>query len=342
MVARVDYVDIGFAWEGPNTWRGGIANGGLEVREVNLIFKGAERIDVSVHIPPNINPDIVTKFPFTCRRYHETEMTLGDRKSRLPANETNCKLLKVGLEQIKDLTIRAGFFEKGRSSGAICMTSSTGNVAQLQPVIRSDRDINLEAPKKLGEGQVYTLFITSDDLDLSAKLIRETEMPPVVQKEKAANREGAQNLGLASGGGAHVSSEADAYAHEMQGVVRADQEMHSGIGEPVSKPSESPSELDKLPIEELQSRFEATFIQDKKFEVQRMKAARAGNREEVKRIIQPELENGRLLCELAKAIERKGVRPQIPQTENFQSAERQSRALHDDALRNLEESCKMQ
>jgi len=35
---------------------------------------------------------------------------------------------------------------------------------------------------------------------------------------------------------------------------------------PHTKPSETPSDLDKLSIGELQSRFEATFIKDKDFE----------------------------------------------------------------------------
>lgn len=73
-----------------------------------------------------------------------------------------------------------------------------------------------------------------------------------------------------------------------------------------------------------------------------MRAAIAGNIKEINRIIEVEHANSQLLIELAEALERKGIKAQIPQSESFQSAANQSSEAQAEALKGLQETCKVQ
>lgn len=356
---------LNFGWTGPSTCNGGWQNDGLDVRVVDLIFKNA-KTDISVNIPENISPTRVQKLPFTCRKYQETEITLNHRKFKPLASETHPDFLKVSIEQIQNLKIKAGFFEESPNQGPSIMDRS-GKITREKRVLRSDSEVKLEIPKDLEVGQSYTLVITSDDLSLSASLQKkeETNSPNEPNKANEDNRankdefknrmkkmgealisEGIQNLKLASRGGAGVfdstSTEADVFAHAMQGVIRSGQQMHPEISVPYTKPSESSSDLNTLSRNQLQKRFEETYLKDKEFESQRMKAAIAGNIEEMNRIMKLEHENSQLLINLAQALERKGIQPQIPQYPSFQTAANESATAHTEALKNVAEHCKMQ
>ncbi len=94
--------------------------------------------------------------------------------------------------------------------------------------------------------------------------------------------------------------------------------------------------------QELQLRFEATFKQDKEFESQRIRAALAGNIPEMNRILEAETANSQLLMNLAEALQRKGVEPKMPQSGSFMSAANESAELHAEALKGLQDNCKMQ
>lgn len=328
--ATSDKIVLNFGWKGPNIWNGGSSRSGLDVRVVDLVFKGA-KTDISVHLPENISPVAAQKFPFTCRRYHETEVELGGRRFKPLLKETHPNSLCVTVEQIRHLTVRAGFFEKGRPIGPVIL-DPTGRITQQETVRRTDRDIRLEIPEELEIGQTYSLVVTSNDLSLSARLLKaqraEGKMDGKRRTSKeefqgrmkkmgeALIKEGIQNLDLASKGGAGVfdssSTTADVFAHGMKGIIRSGQQMHPEISVPHTKPSESPSDLDMLTTGELQSRFEATFKKDKEFESQRMRAALAGNIKEMNRILEVEHANSQLLINLAEALERKGVKAQIP------------------------------
>ncbi len=346
-----DKIIVNFAWVGPNTSSGGSSRSGLDVRVVDLVFKGA-KTKISVHLPENINPAGAQKFPFTCLRYHEMGV----------AKKTSPESLRVTIEQIHNFTVRVGLFEMGRPIGPKIMDSSTGEITKQQTVRRSDRDVRLEIPEAFEIGQTYSLVVSSDDLSLSARLIKEEKAGPTVQDESQVSRdefqgrmkkmgesliaEGKRNLELASNGGAGVfdssSTSADVVAHVMRGVIRAGQEMHPEIRVPLARSSESPSELGALSSEELQLRFEATFKRDKEFEIQRMRAASAGNVEEMNRILQAELANSQLLGNLVEALERKGLQAQVPQSESFQSTAREAAELHAEGLKGLGEACNMQ
>ena len=351
---------LNFGWEGPSRWRGGWSHGGLDVDSVGLEFKGAKTA-ISVDIPDNISTIIAQKLPFTCRRYHEAELELNSRAFKPVTKETHPDSLKVTVEQIRTLRVKAVFFEESPRKGPAIMDSS-GQITREKYVLRLDREVKLKLPEELEIGQTYTLVVTSNDLSLSARLTKEERFDDAMEAEKKARRveisrrmrnmggalveEGMQNLDLASKGGIPVfdssSTSADVFSHGMQGIIRAGQHMHPGIEVPHSKHSEGPLDLDVLTAEELQSRFEVTYKEDKEFESQSMQMAMAGNIEEMNKIIEAEQANSQLLINLVEALERKGIKAQIPQSESFQAAVNESAEAHAEALEDVKELCKVQ
>lgn len=327
-----DKIVLNFAWTGPNTWNGGSSSrGGSDIGIVDLVFKDAKK-EISVLLPDNINPTGAQKFSFTCRKY------LGKEDGDFPiAKETHPDSLCVTIEQVHNLTVRAGYFEKGRPIGPKIMDTRTGKITQQHTVRRTDMNARLEIPEELEIGQKYSLVVSSNGHSLSARLIKEEKTARPTENKQAASgdevqrrmrkmgealiAEGMQNLGLALSGerGTFDSSStaADVVVHGLKGVIRAGQEMHPEIKVPHTRPSESPADLDKLSADELQSRFEATFRKDKMFERQRMQAAFTGNLPEMNRILPLEMENTRLLINLNEALERKGVKALIPQIAGF-------------------------
>src|SRR3990167_5565016 len=211
-VATSGKIVLNFAWTGPNTWRGGSSYGGIDVRVVGLVFKGATT-NISVHLPENINPVAPQKFSFTCHK---------------SCKETHPDSLCVTTEQVRNLTLKALVFEKGRPIGPMVMDSS-GRITQQTTLRRSDRAIGLEIPEELELGQTYNLVVSSDDLSLSACLVKEEITGHSREEEKATGdefrrrvgkmgealiAEGLRNLELASRG-AFDSSSADVVAHGM-------------------------------------------------------------------------------------------------------------------------------
>lgn len=336
--------------------------GGLDVCVVDLVFNNSET-DISVHIPSDISSSTMQKFPFTCRRYHETEMVmLRGQKFKSLAKETHPNSLSVTVEQIQNLVIKAGFFEKGRPIGPRVMDSS-GRISQQQTVKRSDRVVELEIPEELEIGQTYSLVVTSDDLSLSARLLKEKRANRIEESKKSVKQkeferrtrnmgaalleEGMRNLDLAARGGAGVfdssTTTSDVYAHGMRGIIRAAQQINPEIEVPAAvKPSESSEDLNKLTADILQLRFEKTLIKDKEFEFQRLQAAMSGNIQEMNRITQLELINSQLLIKIVKALEKKGITPQIPQSASFKAAERKAAEALSKSKKNVEEGCKTQ
>ncbi|MFZ0565706.1 MAG: hypothetical protein WAM28_05940 [Chlamydiales bacterium] len=265
---------LNFGWEGPNRWNGGWSHGGSDISVVNLVFKNAKD-DISVHIPDNISPSTVQKLPFTYRRYRDR------REFKVLSQETHPSRLSVTIEQIHNLTLKAGIFTESPHRGLAIMGSS-GAASHQKRILRSDREIRLELPEELEIGETYTLVVTSNDYSLSARL----------QKEE--------------------------------------KQIHPQIKVPDSRPSESSCDLDLLSAEELQSRFAIASKKDIEFENQRLQAAKAGNLEEINRIVNAELKNSQLLINLSEALKRKGIETQFPQPNLDQS------------LATLNETCKTQ
>lgn len=344
--AAGEKVILNFGWQGPSSWHGGSSHGGLDVGVIDLVFKSSTT-RVSVSIPDNISPGSAQKLPFTCRRFL--------------AQETHPDSLKVTAEQILNLTIKAGIFEESPRKGAAIM-DSRGQVTREKHILRSDREIELERPEELEAGQTYSLVVTSDDFSLSARLLKEDREDPIIEDEKKASKdesqnlmrkmgealikEGMQNLDLASKGGAGVfnssSTLAEAFAHGMRGVIRAGQQINAGFRVPHTRPLESPSNLDMLTTEELQSLFEAAITKDKELEAQRMKAALAGNIEDVNKNFEEDLKNSQFLINLTEALERRGIEAQMPQSTSFQSAAAQAAQANDEAIKSLEAACVVQ
>lgn len=153
--ATGEKIGLNFGWEGPSSWHGGRSHGGLDVTVVDLVFKN-EKTDISVRIPDNISPATVKKLPFTCQRGHESDS------------------LEVTAEQIHNLTIKAGIFEESPHKGPAIMDSS-GKITRETRFLRSDREIELEMPKELERGRTYSLVVRSNDLSLSAHLLRDCQ-----------------------------------------------------------------------------------------------------------------------------------------------------------------------
>lgn len=161
MVAIGDKIVLSFGWKGPNTWKGGWSCGGLSILVIDLMFKGAKS-ETSVHFSGSISPAHVQKFEFTFLR-------------RPYSQETHPRSILVTAEQIRNLTLKAGFFEKGDPIGPKVMDLSTGKVTQQETARRKDREVPLVVPEELDEGAHYLLQITADEnLSLSACLVQES------------------------------------------------------------------------------------------------------------------------------------------------------------------------
>jgi hypothetical protein len=339
---------INFGWQGP-TARDveSYEDSSLYVKNVTLGFKNATTA-VSVRIPENISPNTVRRIPFTCQK--------------ISGQETHPDFLQVTIERIRNLTISARISEEIPRGPSI--VESSGRIRREKHSNGEwDRAIPLEVPEELEIGQTYSLVVTSDDLSLSARLLKEERNTRTLEDEKQGHRnefqgrmrnmgealirEGMQNLNLASRNGAGVvdssSTTADVFAHGMRGVIRAGQQMHPDIRVPQTRPSTSPSDLDRLTVDELESRFANTFKKDKEFETQRTQAAMRGDIEKMNEILEVETANSQLLIQLGEALERKGITPQVPQSASFQAAASQAAQAQTEALRYLqEEACKVQ
>jgi hypothetical protein len=136
-------ITLSFAWEGSNFVNGGIANGGTEIRVIDLFFQGAKTL-TCVRLPENINPKEPKNFGFTLlRNWQESS------PSKLSLTET----------QVRNFVLQAGIFQ--------------GRLLPLpKTIIRFNSSIALTIPKELELGQNYTLVVSSNNLSLSARLIK--------------------------------------------------------------------------------------------------------------------------------------------------------------------------
>ncbi len=314
-------ITLNFSWMGPSSRVSEQKD--LSVHTIDLVFKDANT-NTSVVMPDDIQPSRIVKLPFTC-----------------PGP------LKVTIEQIRDLKIYARIY-MGRPN--------EGSSIRRMPA----REITLKVPQELKIGKTYNLEVTSvdtsDDLSLSANLVEEGGFDRDEFQRRAGNmgealiREGRQNLELLSRGGVVVfdssSTRGDVLAHGLRGVIRAGQQMipalevpHTQPLEAPEDPLEAPEDLDKLSVDELQSLFNKTFIKDKQFEIARTKAAKAGDINELNRIVALEVQNSQLLMNLGEALEKKGVTPQMPDSEEFQSAANESAQSQAEQLHAVQEMC---
>ena len=191
-------------FEGSNTFKGGIEHGGLEALVVDLIVWDLST-KISVSIPEHTNSaDEPKKLKFSCIR---------------SGASTRPDSLRLSIDQIKNLVIRVGTFEKGRPVGPKIMDTRTGEVSQQQTLIRDDVITSLKLPESLEPHQKYRLIVSS-----------------------------------------HL-------------VV------------PNTNIAEKPADLNRLCVEELEKRFEAAFIQDKKHECERHLATLQGNTQAMNDII---------------------------------------------------------
>lgn len=322
-------ITLSFGWQGPNQWHGGWDNGGLDAKVVDLKFANAKS-DISVHIPDNISPTTIQKFPYTVRRYSEQEMEIDGRKFKPLKSETTPEFLNVTVDQIRNLKLKIGIFEQSPNKGPMIMDNK-GRITQEKRVLRSDRKIQLELPTMIEVGQEYSLVVASKDFSFSAALVKAVKVAPQEGKKaiedeyqqrlrkmgEALISESFKNINLALSGGVGVfnssSTPSDVAEHMVQGIVRAAQQhVNPELKVPTAKPAESEADLDKLSKEELQKRFEVAFNKDRELEKQRNQAAISGNIPELNRLLEIESANTQLVVKLAQAIEKKGGKALIP------------------------------
>lgn len=170
-VASSSKIVLDFAWKGPNSWKGGIANGGFDIRVVDLLFRDTES-EIRVDLPGNINPYVPQKFPFTLRRYRDIEIQLEDRKVKPLALESHPLSLTVNIEQMRDLTLRFNFFEN-QPIGPQVKDCSAEELVQYQVIQRVEQEMRLNIPDELFVDQNYTISISSKRCELSARLVEQ-------------------------------------------------------------------------------------------------------------------------------------------------------------------------
>lgn len=349
-------VPVCFYWVGSNTWNGGWSKGGLDAKVIDLIFQGS-KTSVSVSIPDGMTATDSRKLSFTCRKYGEQEVELNGRKFKPLIKESAPDLLNLTVDQILNLTLKIGIFEESPNKGP-SVVDRTGKITQEKRVLRSDRAIALALPESFEPGKIYKLTVTAKDFSFSADLqkVDEDKFRKEANRDELARRARVMGEALISEGMSNMndafrardrhlgstSTNADLYALGIQGVLRAGQQAVPGISVPTSAPLENIADLKKLTVEELQKRFEETFVKDKQFETQRFQAAKQNNLEQLNQIIANEFANSQLLIMLAQTLEEKGVTPQIPNTENFKRDSEDSSKAHEAAFKEIQDSCKMQ
>ncbi len=148
-------VPISFGWTGPTS----AYQGQLNIRVVDLAFKD-EKTNLFVKIPENLPPLEISSLNFTERP------VLKGRAVTLLGREALKETLDLTIEQIRNLTLKAGLFEDNTKMGI---------------VIRSDREIPLTLPKKFETGKTYRLLVTSDELSLQAQLITDRVPNQILQ-----------------------------------------------------------------------------------------------------------------------------------------------------------------
>ncbi len=186
MTATSSNVIINFAWKGPASWGGPTEEGGCFVGIVDLKIKDA-KTEVSVHIPHyDISADKIHKFAFHCIKYGDQTNVFHGQAFKNVLKESYPDLLKLKVEQVKNLTLKAGLFEESPRKGPLSMDTVTGKITQQTYVVRNDHAVKLTLPENLEIGQTYCLMIRSasaEFADLSATLVKQ-ESPKAGGKQE--------------------------------------------------------------------------------------------------------------------------------------------------------------
>lgn len=173
-----DKIVLNFVWKGPNSQGGRCAEGGTNIGIVDLKIKGA-KTEISVNLPDNINPIVPQKISFSCRKY------IGGWYQ-----DTHPDSLCLTIDQVHNLTVKAGFFTKGQPFGPMLKDPVTGRFAQQETVRRTDREVVLAMPENLEMGQTYRLVVSSDvNLSLSARLVKVEKACRTTETKQAPSKD---------------------------------------------------------------------------------------------------------------------------------------------------------
>lgn len=126
---------------------------------LDLIFKGMQT-EINVNIPKNMPSNKIQKLSFTCRKNQK---------------ESTCDMIKVAIEQIQNLKIKAVFFNDGPNKNSATMDTLCQTTLKKYKH-GSDSELKLEILEELEIGKKYYIVITSNDLNLKARLIKDTRI----------------------------------------------------------------------------------------------------------------------------------------------------------------------
>jgi hypothetical protein len=169
-----DQVRLSFSWSGPTRGSGPLSP--LSVRVVDLLLK--KEADIFIDLPDSVSP-LNIDASFGVRQLFSAR-SLAGRALTLRGPTVTSGTLMATAEEIRNLTLRAGFFEPSAQKGPATLDPMTGEITYQEFVHRSNREIALKMPGDLRSGRSYCLKVTSShDLSLLAELIADSESAAV-------------------------------------------------------------------------------------------------------------------------------------------------------------------
>lgn len=149
-----DKIFLSFEWKGPNTYTTTL--GSSKVFVVDIIFKDT-KTQISVSIP-EISSDKQKRLAFNCYR----------PAMDLPPSVTHPEQLRIDLEKVKSLTVKATILEE-----KLPVIASSGNMTPISRAI-SVEEAQLKTQDHIEPGVAYCLIVNSKSDQLTASLVKDT------------------------------------------------------------------------------------------------------------------------------------------------------------------------
>jgi hypothetical protein len=151
-------ITLSCAWIGNHK-----SNEALRISTIDLIFKGV-RSDLSIQVPKKTDQEEVRNIPFTRQIKGES----GDVLDKI-----ECAAVKLTIGQIRNLTLRAGFFAESPLLGAPIRDGEGRTLGYEKRMIRSYRPVECKIPQELQGWGEYSLQIAPRGLDLNAEIVKD-------------------------------------------------------------------------------------------------------------------------------------------------------------------------
>jgi hypothetical protein len=174
-INSTNQIRLSFSWSGPTRGSGPLSPLSVEVIDLLSLKKEA---DVFIDLPDSASP-LNINAPFSVRQLFSAR-SLEGRALTLRGPAVTSETLMATVEEIRNLTLRAGFFEPSAQKGPATLDRVTGKITRQEFVHRSNREIALKIPEDLRSGRSYCLKVTSSrDLSLLAELMADSESAAV-------------------------------------------------------------------------------------------------------------------------------------------------------------------